>query len=193
MKYRLVIFDMDGTLTEELLDFAAIRKDIGVPEQMGILEYISKMHGAEADRAREILHRHEMEAADRCRVHEGAADLLCHLRNIGVRTALLTRNSAASADRILGRHRLELEHVRTREDAPHKPHPDAILNITRKFAMPLGQTLMVGDYLYDLQTAQAAKCDSALVWMKHGELPAFASMATYVVRQLMDLVQVVEG
>ena len=52
---------------------------------------------------------------------------------------------------------------------------------------------MVGDYLYDLQAAEAAGTDSALLWNGEGERPAFASMATYCVRQLREIVSLVNG
>lgn len=193
MKYELVIFDMDGTLTVDTLDFTALRRDMGMPERGGILEQLAAMTPEMRAEKQAILHRHEMEAANRCGVQEGAVELLDHLRSAGVKTALLTRNSAVCAQRILERHALVLEHVRTREDHPHKPHPEAILSVTRKFNIDVGKTLMVGDYLYDLQTAAAAACDSALFVPRDEELPEFAPMATYVVRQLMDLANVVKG
>jgi HAD superfamily hydrolase (TIGR01549 family) len=193
MKYALVIFDMDGTLTVDTLDFAAMRRDMGLPERGGILEQLAAMAPEVRAEKQAILHRHEMAAADRCGVQEGAVELLDHLRGAGVKTALLTRNSAACAERVLGRHALVLEHVRTREDLPHKPHPEAILSVTRKFGIDVRQTLMVGDYLYDLQTAAAAGCDSALYVPAEEALPEFAPMATYVVRQLIGLVKVVKG
>jgi len=193
-KYELVIFDMDGTLTEELLDFPAIRQDIGVPSpQMGILEHIAGLSGAEKRRAEDILHRHEMAAAESCGVHEGAAEVLEHLRESGVRIALLTRNSPASADRILSRHGLVLDYVATRDDQPHKPHPDSILNITRRFGISPRQTLMVGDYLYDVQAAQNAGTDSALLCTGVEERPPFAGMATYCIASLREIVLLVNG
>jgi len=192
MKYRLVIFDMDGTLTEELLDFAAIRRDMGLPGPGGILEQLALMEAQQRARAEAILDRHERAASERCGAHDGAAELLRGLRQRGVKTALLTRNSAANARRILGRNCLQLDHVAAREDLPHKPHPDSILNITGRFGIERGETLMVGDYLYDLQAAQAAGVDSALLHMKGGELPEFAGMATYVVRSLGELKDILE-
>jgi HAD superfamily hydrolase (TIGR01549 family) len=188
MKYRLVIFDMDGTLTEELIDFAAIRAEMGLPVDGGILEHMKRMTGEERARAAAILDRHEAEAAERCGIHEGAAEVLERLREMGVRTALLTRNSRGCAERILARHGLTLEHVATREDLPHKPHPDSILNILRRMRVEPTETLMVGDYVYDLQAAQAAGVDSALVLSRDGgRLPDYANMATRCVRNLREL------
>jgi HAD superfamily hydrolase (TIGR01509 family) len=201
VRYPLVIFDMDGTLTEELLDFDAIRRDIGMPAQGGILEHIRQMPPADQQRANDILHSHEIEAADRCRLQPGATELLAVFRSRGIQTALLTRNSAPCAARILDRHQLRLDFVATRDHLPHKPHPDSILNITRRFGIPPSQTLMVGDYLYDLQAAAAAAVDSALLFTEGGrgareagpgQWPPFAAMATYRIRTLSELLPIVE-
>jgi HAD superfamily hydrolase (TIGR01549 family) len=192
-RYALVIFDMDGTLTEELLDFDAIRREIGVPAGVGILEYISHLPAAQKGIAQDILHRHEIAAAEACVLHEGAAEVLTALKRSAIRTALLTRNSSACASSVLARHQLTLDFVATRENLPHKPHADSILNITRHFRILPEQTLMVGDYLYDLQAAKNAGVDAALVCLKPGPLPEFASMAKYVVRSLKDLVGLAVG
>jgi len=184
---------MDGTLTEELLDFPAIRAEIGVPPEKGILEHIAGLEGAPAQAAHKILHRHEMAAAETCSLHEGAHALLEALHRRNLPRALLTRNSAACARCVLTRHQLTFDFVATRDHLPHKPHPDSILNITRHFGVLPEQTLMVGDYLYDLQAACAAGAHSALLWMKPGELPPFAAMATYTLRRLQDVLTVVDA
>lgn len=188
--YQLVIFDMDGTLTQELLDFPAIRREIGLPEKAPILESILRMPTTERRRAEAILHRHESLAAETCTMQEGAAEVLKALAARGIRTALLTRNSGASTRSVLGRHGLALDAVATREDVPHKPHRDSILNLTRRLGILPEQTLMVGDYLYDVQAAANAGVDSALLWMKPGALPEFAAQATYVVRSLREAFEI---
>jgi len=191
MRYALVIFDMDGTLTEELLDFPAIRSDIGLPSDGGILEHLERMTGQERSRAEAILAKHELAAAENCALHEGALELLQTLTDRGVKTALLTRNSRHCAERILGRHGITLEHMSTREDHPPKPHADSILSIARKFRMIPQQTLMVGDYLYDLQAAANAGTHSVLLCTHQKPWPAFAGMATYRVRTLHEIVAIV--
>jgi HAD superfamily hydrolase (TIGR01509 family) len=196
-RYRQVIFDMDGTLTEELLDFDAIRRDIGLPATGGILEHITHMPPDQQATANAILDHHEREAADTCILHEGAMEILHALRSRGIKTALLTRNSDACAQRILTRHNLHLDFVATREHLPHKPHPDSVLNIIRHFhpqqegGITPEQTLVVGDYLYDLQAAAAAGADSALLCVKK-TLPSFADEATYCIRTLGELLAIVD-
>jgi HAD superfamily hydrolase (TIGR01509 family) len=191
-RYHLVIFDMDGTLSEEILDFEAIRQEIGVPAAMGILEHLTTLSNDARTAAEKILDRHENAAAAACGVHDGATRLLAELKQRGIQTALLTRNSLTNARMILSRHELNLDHLSTREDRPYKPHADSILNITRRFNIPVEQTLMVGDYLYDLQAAHAAGTDSALLCLRDGgKRPPFATMATYCIDCLMDLLPLI--
>ena len=42
-QFQLVIFDMYGTLIEQMLDFQAIRRHLGIAPEEGILEAISEM------------------------------------------------------------------------------------------------------------------------------------------------------
>ncbi len=202
-RYALVIFDMDGTLTTERLDFGAIRREIGVPDESPILEHILALPGEERRRAEEILHRYEAAAAQTCMVRRGAPQVLRALKRKGIHTALLTRNSEKCTRSVLARHGLTLDHVATRDDLPHKPHRDSIWNIMRRFSGPEGtgggaggkggilpeQTLMVGDYLYDVQAAANAGVDSVLLWRK-AVLPAFAAQATYVVKSLREVLKI---
>lgn len=186
MHTKLVIFDMDGTLVHEMLDFDAIRRDIGLSAGQPILEGIAELLPAQRTEALEILDRHEMAAAAACVAHDGAAEVLCSLRRGGIKTALLTRNSAICARRVLAEHQLELDLVATRENVPHKPHPDSILNITRQLGILPRQTLMVGDYLYDLQAAAGAGVASALL-CANGRRPDFADQATWCITELREV------
>ena len=56
-----LMFDLDGTLVESHLDFAAIRRDTGFPEGVGLLEHLETLEDAAAIcRAEDIIHRHEL-------------------------------------------------------------------------------------------------------------------------------------
>ncbi len=41
-RFAAVLFDLDGTLADTRLDFTAIRAEVGVPEGIGVLEYLVK-------------------------------------------------------------------------------------------------------------------------------------------------------
>jgi HAD superfamily hydrolase (TIGR01509 family) len=192
MRYQLVIFDMDGTLIEELLDFDQIYADIGITQRIGILEYLEHADDAERARAGAILHEHEYGAAGRCELFPRAMETLTTLRAAGVRTALLTRNSPACAALVSQRHNLTFDHTSTRDDRPYKPHPDSILNILRRLNVPREQSLMVGDYIYDIQAAQNAGVDVALVRMPQSQtLPPNTPEPTYRISQLDQLIEIV--
>ena len=49
-----MIFDLDGTLTEPVLDFDAIRAEIGLPEGVPILEHLDVLDGAGRARAEAV-------------------------------------------------------------------------------------------------------------------------------------------
>ncbi len=78
--FDCIIFDMDGTLTEAVLDFAAIRTEIGIAEGLGLLESINGMEPLARAAAHEILLRHELAAARMVGLAEGR--ILCWGRSL---------------------------------------------------------------------------------------------------------------
>src|SRR5689334_18752570 len=93
-----VVFDLDGTLADSRLDFAAMRREMELPRDEPILEALAKLDPAHADRCQAILHRHELEGAERAVILPGAAELLAVLRSRGIRLAIATRNSRRITD-----------------------------------------------------------------------------------------------
>ncbi len=91
------IFDMDGTLTEAVHDFEAIRSALGLPSGEPILEYLDRLPQREAARGYRRLDEIEREIALVSRARPGAVELLTHLRERGLRTGILTRNSLRNA------------------------------------------------------------------------------------------------
>src|SRR3954452_5400138 len=121
---RALLFDMDGTLTEPLLDFPAIRADIGVPAGHGLLEWMATLPEAERAVAEEKLHAHEDRAATASTLNSGCDELLAWVRERRLPTALITRNSRKSAACVLARHSLAFDVLITREDGEGKFKPD---------------------------------------------------------------------
>src|SRR5277367_6240230 len=72
---KAILFDMDGTLTQPLLDFDQIRRDMGIGNGP-ILESIKKMNPAERTVAEQILFRHEDRAAEESELNPGCRELL---------------------------------------------------------------------------------------------------------------------
>lgn len=180
-----LLFDMDGTLTEPLLDFAAIRAEIGLPKGIGILEAMSKLSAAERERAASILDRHELHAAEQATLNAGCLELLSFIRQRTIPTALITRNSRASLDRVLSAHQLSFDVCIAREDAAHKPDPAPLRLACRQLHINCESSWMIGDGEYDIAAGAAAGCRT--VWLSHGRQRRFQIEPWQTVIDLPDL------
>ena len=156
MPLKLVIFDLDGTLLEPSLDFHAIRAEIGLPPVVPILETMLALEPEARRRAFAILDRHEAEAAARSELMPGAKELLAALRRRGLKLAVLTRNSRVSVDAACRRHGLEFDAVSTRETHRPKPDPDGVHGLMKAFGAAAGETVVVGDYRFDIEAGRSA-------------------------------------
>lgn len=158
-----VAFDLDGTLVDSRLDFAAICRDIGWPEGTPLLERLAELGNcAEARRAEKIIYQHEMRGAELASWMPGAAECLQQLQAQQLPLAILTRNMRDATRLMLQRLQIPISLVLTREDCPAKPDPAGLHSIANSFAVGCQQLLYVGDYLFDLQTASNAGAWSCL-------------------------------
>lgn len=89
---RVVIFDMDGTLTRPVLDFDRIREEIGLARGP-ILEAVLSMPPTDRARAESILSHHESAAAASSELQPYAEEVVERIRAAGHPTVLMTRNS----------------------------------------------------------------------------------------------------
>ena len=117
---KAILFDMDGTITEPMLDFPTIKREMGIGNRP-ILEALAEMSTEERQRAEAVLHRHEENAAANSTLNAGCKEMLAWLHRHSIAVAVITRNSRLSTDRVIERHRLAIEVTVTREDAPPKP------------------------------------------------------------------------
>jgi HAD superfamily hydrolase (TIGR01509 family) len=178
---RGMIFDLDGTLVDSRLDFPAIKRDLGLPPDIAILEALTQV--PDGPTKTEMLARlriHELRGAERAALFPGVAETLAFLAERAIPTAVLTRNARESTNLMLERLRLKFSQVLTREDAPHKPDPAGLLHICRKWEFAPDAVAFCGDYLFDLQAGRAAGMTTILY--APGELPAFAEHADHVMR-----------
>jgi HAD superfamily hydrolase (TIGR01549 family) len=189
MNLRCVIFDLDNTLVDSDLDFARIKEEIGATEP--ILEYRASASEAEKRRVDMILERHEDAAATTCGLRDGAADLMAFLKTRNVRTALLTRNSRRSVDIVLRRHSFRFDCIVSRDDSVPKPSPEPVLLICRTLEIPPGDTVVIGDFLYDIQAGQAAGCLTMLIDGPNRQ--RFTAEPDYEVASLKETKEIIEG
>lgn len=193
MPIKAVIFDLDGTITQPYFDFDAIREEIGIARDGGsILEAMENMTPQQRQRTEEILHFHEDKAVTESTLNAGAKDTLEALRRRGVHIGILTRNRKCNALAVADKHRLRFDAVVGREDGPVKPDAFGVLHLCGQFAVRPSETMLVGDYLYDLLCARAAGAVAVLI-ANHRRASEFAHHADFTVQTLDELLPIVDN
>jgi len=160
---RGVLFDMDGVVVRQRLDFPAIKREIFGNTDGFILERMAELPPAERRRAEAILERHETAAALTAEPMDGIVPFLAWLEAKGLRRGLVTRNSRKSVDLVLGRLGLRFDAVVTREDAPPKPAPDPVWQACRGMQVEPFEALLVGDFEFDMVSGRRAGTRTVLL------------------------------
>ncbi|MHA6162175.1 HAD family hydrolase [Pseudomonas sichuanensis] len=172
------VFDMDGTLTVAVHDFAAIREALDIPAEHDILTHLAALPAKEAAAKHAWLLEHERDLAIASQAAEGAVELVRELAGRGCRLAILTRNARELAHVTLEAIGLAdcfpIEHVLGRDEATPKPDPDGLLQIARAWAVAPGEMVMVGDYRFDLDCGRAAGTRTVLVNLPDNPWPELA-------------------
>ena len=191
MLIKAVIFDLDGTITQPYLDFDVIREEIGLSKDAGpILEVMEKAEPVERKHVEEILHFHEEKAVAESTLNAGAGGTLDELRAAGIRIGILTRNRRVNALAVAEKHNLEFDAVVGRDDGPVKPDVFGVLEICRQFDVKPEETLLVGDYLYDLLCARAAGAVAVLL-TNHSRADEFVEYADFTIEKIDQILQIV--
>lgn len=192
MSIKAVIFDLDGTITQPYFDFDAIRQQMGLPKDSGpILESMVKMSPQQRKQAEKILHYHEQQAVIKSTLNPGAKETLDALRAAGIRIGILTRNKRGNALAIAEKHGLKFDAVVDRDDGPVKPDAFGVSRICEQFKVKPQETLLVGDYLFDLQCAKAAGAVAVLL-TNHERADEFTEHADFTIDRIDQILQIVE-
>ena len=154
------IFDLDGTLTISAHDFVYIRDKLGLEANAPILEALNAMPEEEAAPLWESLNEMEEYFAAQSSLMHGAVELLQKLQGRGARLAILTRNTMPVVEETLLAcgiaHFFPPEQILDRDSCTPKPSPDGICRLLDYWQADAADTVMVGDYLYDLQAGKGA-------------------------------------
>ncbi len=193
MTLKAIIFDQDGTLTVPTLDFDQIRRDMGITEGP-ILEAMESMTVQEREVADAILHEHELEAARNYELNEGVEEVFKYISDSGLRVALLTRNQLMMVEMLQQKYSfLKFETIITREDeGPTKPHPYPVHKICSRLGIVPEESLVVGDFHFDLLTGKHAGAKTALITTA-GNWQTYSHDADFVIHNMSELIPVIEN
>ncbi|MGO1617098.1 MAG: HAD family hydrolase [Oceanisphaera sp.] len=177
---RGVIFDLDGTLAHSNPDFAGLRSELGIAAGMDVLAHVDSLSDELArSQALALIHDYEMRSSQASTWVEGAKELIAYLRAKSLPLAILTRNIPDAATMTINKLGIDIDFVLTRHDAEPKPHPEGIQLICQQWQLAPQDILYIGDYLFDLQTAQNAGSRCALYFPDNA--PDYAQDADLVV------------
>lgn len=182
-RYRLLVFDWDGTLADSTAIIAAAIqaacRDVGqpVPDDvaarfvigLGLAEalaYVAPALPVERHPELSSRYRHHYLSRDpEIPLFGGVRELLADLHAEGFMLAVATGKTRVGLDRALVANDLveRFHHTRCADEGRPKPHPDMLLNLMSKLGVSPAETLMIGDTTHDLELARAAGVDALAV------------------------------
>ena len=193
MSIKAVIFDLDGTITQPFFDFDAIREEMRLARDSGpVLEAMKKMTPQQRKRTERILHWHERRAVSKSKLNPGTKQTFRSLRDADIRIGILTRNRRINALAVARKHGLKFDAIVDREDGPVKPDAFGVLRICQQFGVEPKETLLVGDYLFDLLCAKAAGAIAVLL-VNSNKAAEFAEHADFTIENIEQILQIIEN
>ncbi len=218
MKYKSVIFDLDGTLLNTLEDIASSLNT--VLRKMGLETYPTGAYryfvgsGAEEMVARVLPpEKHEKKLIAECgeafqveyrknwnlktRPYDGVPEMLRGLSDSGVRISILSNKphefTVLSVRQYFPGYDFELV-LGQREGIPLKPDPVGALEIARHLDIPAGEFIFIGDTGVDMETAvRAGMLPLGVSWGFRPEEELMESGAIKVVRDPADILSFVNN
>ena len=180
---------MDGTLTISAHDFEYIRQKLGLEPKVPILEALNAMPAEQATPLWESLNEMEEYFAEKSSLMHGAASLLQKLHSRGAQLAILTRNTMPVVEKTLKacgiEHFFPPEQILDRDSCAPKPSPEGIHQLLDYWQAHADDTVMVGDYSFDLQAGKAAGV-TTIHLDQQGEF-AWPEVADICIREFSEL------
>eukprot|EP00252_Welwitschia_mirabilis_P014214 TRINITY_DN31289_c0_g1_i1.p1 TRINITY_DN31289_c0_g1~~TRINITY_DN31289_c0_g1_i1.p1 ORF type:complete len:254 (-),score=38.64 TRINITY_DN31289_c0_g1_i1:118-879(-) len=159
-KIKGVVFDMDGTLTVPVIDFALMKRKVlgegrsdfkpSDTSRIDILHQIEQWEPERQEKAYSIITSMEREAQEKLQIMPGALELCEMLDSRQIRRGLITRNIKESVDLFHSRFGMkEFTPALSREFRPYKPDPAPLQHICASWEVVPNEIMMVGDSLAD--------------------------------------------
>ncbi len=172
------ILDWDGVLAETKLNFTPIREKYFEGRFLPLIEAAASLSPEIAEELNRDIHDLEMAGAETAEAVPGAMELLEWLGAEKKPWCVVSRNSLESIRLAARRCGLPLPPVvKSRDEPPVKPEPEALWNAALSLGVPSEKCLMVGDFLYDLVGARRAGMRAVLVQRPRAEWKHWADVS----------------
>jgi phosphoglycolate phosphatase len=181
MKYKAIIYDLDGTLVDTLDDLTEAMNQslvyLGQPVRSrdecremigrGLPEFAKSALPPEAGHLKDMLLRKMREVylgicLDQTKPYDGIRDVLSACQKQGIRLAVLSNKAHALTVRI-SEHYFGKETfcqiLGQKENVKAKPDPEPVFILLEKMELKPAEVLYIGDSEVDVQTAQNAGVD----------------------------------
>lgn len=180
MNYRLIIFDLDGTLLDTIGDLAAacnhVLRKHGLPEHdcnayryfvgNGITRLIERALPPEAREAsyvawlrREFVDYYQHNLSRNTKPYEGIPRMLAELRDKGFQLAVASNKYQLGTTTLIEHFFPDIPFAAIlgqREKVPAKPSPSIVMSILERTGVDKAHTLFIGDSSVDMETAANA-------------------------------------
>ena len=203
-RYRLAIFDFDGTLANSLPWFRASFQDMIARFDLTPVGD-DEIEGLRMMTARQIMARlnvpmwrlpiivsdmrkRKLAVADRTPLFDGVTALLTELQRLGIHTAIVSSDGEESVRRVLGPTASLISHFDCGAAIFGKHRK--FRRVARHFGIAPADTVCVGDEIRDIEAARAAGMDSGAVSWGYA-FPAALQVAgpTYLFNSMAEITQ----
>lgn len=185
MKYKTIIFDMDGTILNTLDDLAdsmnySLEKN-GLSQRSvdevrlfvgnGVRKLIERACPKDSERViidkveKDFLEYYSLHCADKTKPYDGIIELLIMLRNRGLKTAVISNKVDFAVKELCNRYFYGLFDVAVgqRHGMRQKPYADSVFEVIKQLKCEDSTSVFIGDSDVDYNTAKNAGIDSIMV------------------------------
>ncbi len=185
MKYKLLIFDMDGTILNTLEDItdglnyalntaklplrtmAEVRSFIGD----GIRKLIERgvPTGTPSDKIDEVYgiftEYYSIHSTDKTKPYDGILELLEELKQMGCKVAVVSNKADYAVRKLCDKYFSGVfdRAIGERENVPKKPAPDSLNEVLKQLGIQKSEAVYIGDSEVDIKTASNAGMDCIIV------------------------------